>query len=199
MARRDIVGFLDWPHDGTKADREVLGAIRFVQLRFLAWSLNLVFLPFLLFILWGTRSVVGATFFSLGATTYALHVGIRGWKPWRMATYRAFSDGDSDRWNRNVTAVAVAEFLRAPRIRWAAAVIIGTSALTPWVILLTARLINAVPVSLRDGAFAPRPIMALLGYADGVRGGTLAALWMLRELRHGWDAVREGHRSEPTL
>ena len=82
-------------------------------------------------LLWGTWNPVAQLCFSIAATAYAVALGLRGWKPWRMAMYSSFADGDSARWNRNPTAVAVGEYLQTSRVRWTAAALTGTAALTP--------------------------------------------------------------------
>ena len=140
-----------WSPNETRADREVLGSIQFLHIPFLAWGL-LGLIPFEVGMLWGTWNPVGQMFFSLAAATYAVLFPIKGWKPWRMATYRTFADGDSGRWNRNPTAIAVADFFKTPRIGWTAAAITGTAALTPWLITGLSMMVGGTPFADIDKA-----------------------------------------------
>lgn len=182
-----------WSGSGlTRAEREVVEAIEFGQFRFLAWGLNVTLVPFDVLVFWGRWDLAGGVWFSVVAAAYASYFGIRGWTPWRMAVYRTFRRDDDERWIRNPVAVAVADFFRSPRIGWVAAAICGTAILTPWLLMGLSRLVGSGHIGRQPSGKLPAMMMALLGYGDAVRAGTLAMLWMLRQLRENWDSLREG-------
>jgi hypothetical protein len=183
----------DWPCE-TPSERAVVRAIRFVAVPSLAWGMNLVLPLLLVLLLWGTWQPFPNLCWSLVALAYALMLGIKGWKPWRMPMYRGLADGDSDRWNTNSMAITVAEFLGSKRIRWTGAAIIASAMLTPWLISGISHVVGGSPLrpgtSFRYQNLHPVEMMAA-GYADGVRAGTLAAVWMTKELRKNWTRLRE--------
>jgi hypothetical protein len=187
MKRRRTAGWL--PND-SKADREAADAIRFLQIPLLAWSMGIIFLPLELLVFWGTWNPWRQICFSAAALIYPFWIGINGWVPWKMAMLRTIGGIDPERWQRNPTANAVADFVQTTRVRWTAAAIAATGALNPW--LITGISAGAGGTPFNDPKWLPASGAAMFGAIEGLRSGTLAIRWIIRQIRQNWTRLREG-------
>ena len=202
-SRRDRSRVQSWRSDETREERRVLDTMRGAQLPFLAWASNAALLPFQFLAYWNTWNPKAQLFFSGAALAYAALLATKGWSPWRMPMYRVYGDGDADWWRHAPTAIAIRGFFLTPRVKWMAVAITASAALTPWLLTILSRLVSPGPIDQAKSTWLPPFGQAVLGYADGVRAGTLAMLWMRRELRQNWDNVRRtasiGSVDEPSI
>ena len=179
-----------WLPDDSKSDREAVEGIRFLQIPLLAWTLAILCLPLEVGFFWGTWKPWRQICFSLGALVYPLWIGIDGWVPWKMAMLRTIGGIDPERWERNPTAVAVADFVQTPRLQWNTAAIGATGALNPWLITAVSAAVGGRP--LTDPKWLTASAALIFGLMDGLRGGALAITWLIRQIRRKWTSLREG-------
>jgi hypothetical protein len=179
-----------WLPDDSKADREAVGGIHFLQIPLLAWTLAVICLPLEVLVFWGTWNPWRQVCFSAGALAYGLWIGIHGWVPWKMTMLRTIGGIDPERWEQNPTAVAVTEFVLTPRVRWTAAAIAMSGALNPW--LLTGVSTAAGGKPFNDPEWLPASGALMFGLMDSLRGGSLGVVWIIRRIRLNWPQLRAG-------